>query len=338
MDIPPPSTHKSDPVVSTASAWVYVWPAARYAVAALGIAALGLWLRSWVFAPLAALALVQSVRIGLTARRALPDHRDFGQFADESERLLATANYRDLLAQAKAVAAGSLTTEFRAWGVEWASYAAVMVDDQGEIADLLAVARSLPVPPHVPAQLYAALGDYGSAVPFFEAALVERRDEEAVIAFVHALAASGDTERAGQVIESAYEAEPTTGRAEWQIWSNLEAGLVDEAFGLSESLAGAEVSVWGMSVCQVAAMRAGDHERSLVWGERALAAEPHPSIRSVTAYNRACSFAQMGQLDRALEELERVADTTLMEGAPDDEDLEPLWDLDTFARIVAAGR
>ena len=219
MDIPPASTRKSDPAGSTASAWVYVWPAARYAVAALGIATLGLWLRSWVFAPLAALALVQSVRIGLTARRALSDHRDFGSFADDSEHLLTTANYRDLLAQARRVAAGSRTTEFRAWGVEWASYAAIMLDDQREIADLLAAARSLPVPPHVPAQLLAALGDYESAVPFFEASLVERRDEEAVIAFVHALAASGDIDRAGQVIESAYEAAPTTGRAEWLIWA-----------------------------------------------------------------------------------------------------------------------
>ena len=316
----------------------FLWPTARYAIAAIGIAALGIRSGSWVvFAPIALLALAQSIRTGAAATRAISDHRSHGWFAEDAVELAAAGRYAELLGEARRVAAGSRTNEFRVWGLEWAAYAAIKACDSAEMRDLLSSTQGSEVPPHVPGQLYAALGEHEAAVPFLEASLRQRRDEAATLSLVQTLAATGDVDAVEAVLARA--AKPTTPLGEWVMWCKLEQEMVEEAAAITEMLDRADMSTWGMSLCQVAMMRIGDHEASLAWGDEVLEARPHPTIESVVRYNRACSLAQLGRDDAALQELGQVNDGDLLRAASQDQDLESLWPVDEFKRIVAgAGR
>ncbi len=227
------------------------------------------------------------------------------------------------------------TDHYALWGLEWAAYGAIQSGNGDQMRLLLDEAIRCGAEPHIPAQLHAALGEFESAAGYWEVAVVEPGGEAAVPGLIYSLAAVGETEQAQRVIERARESHPTSEILEWQVWSHLASDDFDAAMALVESGCIPEPSPWGLSLCQVAAMRAGRHEASLQFATRALASGLDDTATLDTIrYNRACSQAQLGDDTAALAELRSLANPELLLHATKDPDLAPLHTNAEFLAIA----
>ena len=311
------------------------WWMAGAAAAALCCAVAAALAGSGVFAVAAALFLAYAVRIGVFIYNDGQDRRRFDDLGDQAASLARSGDYESLVELGRSIMDEAVTDHYALWGLEWAAYGAIQSGNGDQIRRLLDEAVRRGAEPHIPAQLHAALGEFESAVGYWEVAVVEPGGEASVPGLIYSLAAVGETERAQRVIERAYESHPTSDIIEWQVWSDLESDDVGAAMALVDGGRIPEPSPWGLSLCQVAAMRAGRHEESLQFATRALASGLDDAATLDTVrYNRACSHAQLGNDTAALAELRSLANADLLFHATKDPDLAPLHSNAEFLAIA----
>jgi tetratricopeptide (TPR) repeat protein len=315
-----------------ARAWWWLGGAGLAAVCCTVAAALA---GSWVFAAAAALFLAYAIRVAILLIRDRSDRRRFGDAGDRAMSFVRAGDYSSVVQLGRSIMGNAGTTHYALWGLEWAAFGAIRAGDEIEMRHLLDEALQRGAESRIPAQLHAALGEHDSAIGYWEAAVVQPRGEAALPGLVCSLAVVGDTARAHRVIARAYESNPIPEMIEWRVWSLLEQNQIDAALEIVEAGAVSDPSSWGLTVFQVAAMLAGRHERSLDLGELALDGRPtDASIVATIRYNRACSFAQLGDIRAALAELRLVTVAEILAKASDDPDLAPVHATAEFRMIV----
>lgn len=292
---------------------------------------------SWLLAIAAMLFMVYAVRIGVVFYRDAVDRGRFGDFGDAATRLAQAGDYEALIELARPIIDDAASVHFSRWGLEWAAYGAILARDEEEMRQLLAEALRRGAAPHIPAQLHDGLGEFDHSVGYWEVAVLEPGGEKAVPGLIHSLAAAGETERVHRVIERAFESHPTVEIVEWRVWSLLERNDVDGAMATVESVTDTTPSPWGLHVLQTAALRAGRHEASIEFGNRALSSGVDDSIIDTIHYNRACSYAQLGNATAALADLRSLGDPNLLTHAATDPDLAPLHPNSEFRLMTEGG-
>lgn len=292
---------------------------------------------SWLLAIAAVLFMAYAVRIGVVFYRDAVDRRRFGDFGDTATRLAQAGDYEELQELARSIIDDAASVHFSRWGLEWAAYGAILARNEEQMRRLLAEALRRGSAPHIPAQLHDGLGEFDYSLSYWEVAVLEPGGEAAVPGLIHSLVAVGETERAHRVIERAFESHPSAEIVEWRVWSLLERNDVDGALGTVEGAADMALSPWGLHVFQTATLRAGHHELSIEFGNRALMSDGNESIIDTVRYNRACSCAQLGDIATALADLGSLGDPDLLTHAATDPDLAPLHPSPEFRTITGGG-
>ena len=187
-------------------------------------------------------------------------------------------------------------------------------------------------------------GQHAAAVDAFSRALaVNPNDFDANLLFARYRVTQGDLEQSIPLFQRAVEVQPDDWQSPLLLGSVLEAlGRFDEAglvnrVGIKRAEEAMRLHPENSRPAQLGApalARLGETERAKEWLERALFLDPDEPIAT---YNAACTFAQLGEVDRAFDALQKWSANRGMEmelWLDTDADLDPLREDPRFMTLV----
>ena len=212
-------------------------------------------------------------------------------------------------------------------------------------------AKAIALDPNLPeahaarGMAYFNLGQTGEAVTSFERALeLDPNNFDANLAYARFSVIEGELERAVMLFKRALESQPDDCQAPLLLDSVLrKLGRIDEAVKYSWlGIKRAEESIRAhpensrpaqLGSATLAAL--GEKDRAMDWLSRAMAIDPNDAN---CIYNAACTYAQMGEPERAVELLERwclEAGNEWTGWVEHDTDLDPIRDDPRFKDLMA---